>query len=73
MVKKLDLAITMYKKNRMFDDVIRLVANYHPEFLKETHVHLAKVRCWICLAGKSGASITTTVAGAGERVPLLRG
>ncbi|XP_056873005.1 intraflagellar transport protein 172 homolog [Takifugu flavidus] len=40
-VKKLDLAITMYKKNRMFDDVIRLVANYHPEFLKETHVHLA--------------------------------
>ncbi|XP_003971457.2 intraflagellar transport protein 172 homolog [Takifugu rubripes] len=41
-VKKLDLAITMYKKKRMFDDVIRLVANYHPEFLKETHVHLAK-------------------------------
>lgn len=44
-VKKVDLAITMYKKHRMFDDVIRLVANYHPEFLKETHVHLAKVPC----------------------------
>ncbi|CAF93921.1 unnamed protein product, partial [Tetraodon nigroviridis] len=41
-VKKMDLAITMYKKHRMFDDVIRLVAKYHPEFLKETHVHLAK-------------------------------
>lgn len=52
MVKKLDLAITMYKKNRMFDDVIRLVANFHPEFLKETHVHLAKVRCWIGPAGR---------------------
>lgn len=48
MVKKADLAITMYKKNRMFDDVIRLVAKYHPEFLKETHVHLAKVGRLAC-------------------------
>ena len=43
-VQQMDLAITMYKKKRMFDDVIRLVGSYHPEFLKETHVHLAKVR-----------------------------
>uniref|UniRef100_A0A3B4Z6I6 Intraflagellar transport protein 172 homolog n=1 Tax=Stegastes partitus TaxID=144197 RepID=A0A3B4Z6I6_9TELE len=41
-VKQPDLAITMYKKNRMFDDVIRLVAKHHPELLTETHVHLAK-------------------------------
>lgn len=47
-MKKADLAITMYKKNRMFDDVIRLVAKYHPEFLKETHVHLAKVGRLAC-------------------------
>uniref|UniRef100_A0A3Q1FCG1 Intraflagellar transport 172 n=1 Tax=Acanthochromis polyacanthus TaxID=80966 RepID=A0A3Q1FCG1_9TELE len=43
-VKQPDLAITMYKKNRMFDDVIRLVAKHHPELLAETHVHLAKVQ-----------------------------
>lgn len=43
-VKQPDLAITMYKKNRMFDDVIRLVAKHHPDLLTETHLHLAKVR-----------------------------
>ncbi|KAF7654055.1 hypothetical protein LDENG_00075250, partial [Lucifuga dentata] len=41
-VKQPDLAITMYKKNRMFDDVIRLVAKHHPDLLAETHCHLAK-------------------------------
>ncbi|KAL6096181.1 ift172 [Pungitius sinensis] len=41
-VKQPDLAITMYKKNRMFDDVIRLVAKHHPDLLTETRVHLAK-------------------------------
>ncbi|XP_058470061.1 intraflagellar transport protein 172 homolog [Solea solea] len=41
-VKQPDLAITMYKKNRMFDDVIRMVAKYHPDLLTETHIHLAK-------------------------------
>lgn len=43
-VQQPDLAITMYKKNRMFDDVIRLVAKHHPDLLTETHLHLAKVR-----------------------------
>lgn len=43
-VKQPDLAITMYKKNRMFDDVIRLVDKHHPDLLTETHLHLAKVR-----------------------------
>lgn len=42
-MKQPDLAITMYKKNRMFDDVIRLVAKHHPDLLTETRVHLAKV------------------------------
>lgn len=42
-VKQIDLAITMYKKNRMFNDVIRLVAKHHPDLLSETHLHLAKV------------------------------
>ncbi|XP_072218456.1 intraflagellar transport protein 172 homolog [Leuresthes tenuis] len=41
-VKQPDLAITMYKKNRMFDDVVRLVAKHHPDLLTETHLHLAK-------------------------------
>uniref|UniRef100_A0A8D3EAU2 Intraflagellar transport protein 172 homolog n=1 Tax=Scophthalmus maximus TaxID=52904 RepID=A0A8D3EAU2_SCOMX len=41
-VKQPDLAITMYKKNRMFDDVIRMVAKHHPDLLSETHLHLAK-------------------------------
>ncbi|MEQ2313666.1 hypothetical protein AMECASPLE_004402, partial [Ameca splendens] len=41
-VKQPDLAITMYKKNQMFDDVIRLVAKHNPDLLTETHLHLAK-------------------------------
>ncbi|KAM4521459.1 intraflagellar transport protein 172 homolog isoform 2-T2 [Odontesthes bonariensis] len=41
-VKQPDLAITMYKKNRMFDDMVRLVAKHHPDLLAETHLHLAK-------------------------------
>ncbi|KAM6965091.1 intraflagellar transport protein 172 homolog [Aplochiton taeniatus] len=42
MVEQPEQAITMYKKNRMFDDMIRLVAKYHPDLLQETHLHLAK-------------------------------
>ncbi|KAK7878726.1 hypothetical protein WMY93_030965 [Mugilogobius chulae] len=30
------------RRNRMFDDVIRLVAKNHPDLLSETHLHLAK-------------------------------
>lgn len=43
-VRQTDLAITMFKKNRMFSDVIRLVAKHHPDLLVETHLHLAKVQ-----------------------------
>ncbi|XP_054618204.1 intraflagellar transport protein 172 homolog [Dunckerocampus dactyliophorus] len=41
-VSQTDLAITMYKKKQMFDDVVRLVAKHHPDLLAETHLHLAK-------------------------------
>ncbi|XP_030200601.1 intraflagellar transport protein 172 homolog [Gadus morhua] len=41
-VKQPDLSITMYKKKRLFEDMIRLVARHHPDLLKETHLHLAK-------------------------------
>ncbi|XP_033644927.1 intraflagellar transport protein 172 homolog [Asterias rubens] len=37
-----DLAITMYKKQRQFDHMIRLVKQYHPDLLQDTHLHLAK-------------------------------
>ncbi|XP_078397553.1 intraflagellar transport protein 172 homolog isoform X1 [Cetorhinus maximus] len=37
-----DLAITMYKKLKMYDDMIRLVAKYHKDLLTDTHLHLAK-------------------------------
>lgn len=43
-----DLAITMYKKNKMYDDMIRLVAVHHKDLLQETHIHLAKVQEDIC-------------------------
>lgn len=59
-VKQPDLAITMYKKNRMFDDVIRLVAKHHPDLLTETHLHLAKVR-GVSAAGNDGAKITCAI------------
>lgn len=44
-VEEPDLAITMYKKHKMYDDMIRLVARHHPDLLQETHIHLAKVSC----------------------------
>ncbi|XP_053566907.1 LOW QUALITY PROTEIN: intraflagellar transport protein 172 homolog [Bombina bombina] len=37
-----DLAITMYKKHRMYEDMIRLVAKYHQDLLADTHMHLGK-------------------------------
>lgn len=42
-----DAAITMYKNIDQYDNVIRLVKQYHPDLLTDTHVHLAKE-----LAGK---------------------
>lgn len=41
-VKEKDLAINMYKKHRRYDDMIRLVQEYRPDLLKETHQFLAQ-------------------------------
>ncbi|OXU27721.1 hypothetical protein TSAR_004638 [Trichomalopsis sarcophagae] len=37
-----DEAIAMYKQAGMRQDMVRLVAKFRPELLKETHAHLAK-------------------------------
>ncbi|KAK2101764.1 hypothetical protein P7K49_019430, partial [Saguinus oedipus] len=37
-----DLAITMYKKHKLYDDMIRLVGKHHPDLLSDTHLHLGK-------------------------------
>ncbi|KAK8378095.1 hypothetical protein O3P69_018808 [Scylla paramamosain] len=36
-----DLAITMYKKQRQFDQMMRLVKEYHADLVQSTHLHLA--------------------------------
>ena len=41
-VEEPDLAITMYKKQRMYGDMVRLVKTYHKDLLTDTHLHLAK-------------------------------
>ena len=41
-VKERDLAINMYKKNRRYDDMIRLVTEFRPDLLKDTHQFLAQ-------------------------------
>ena len=38
-----DLAISMYKKLKMYNDMIRLVKHFHKDLLPDTHQHLAKV------------------------------
>lgn len=42
-VQEPDLAITMYKKDKMYGDMIRLVKVHHPDLVPDTHLHLAKV------------------------------
>ncbi|WAR22903.1 IF172-like protein [Mya arenaria] len=41
-VKEPDLAISMYKKQRMYSDMVRLVKVHHPDLLQDTYIHLAK-------------------------------
>eukprot|EP01022_Parablepharisma_sp_SALTPOND_P020315 TRINITY_DN365_c0_g1_i1.p1 TRINITY_DN365_c0_g1~~TRINITY_DN365_c0_g1_i1.p1 ORF type:complete len:1766 (-),score=259.62 TRINITY_DN365_c0_g1_i1:1103-6400(-) len=41
-VNEPDMAITMYKRARQYDNMIRLVIKYRRDLLKETHLHLAK-------------------------------
>ncbi|XP_064625451.1 intraflagellar transport protein 172 homolog [Lineus longissimus] len=37
-----DLAITMYKKEKLYSDMIRLVKLHHKDLIQDTHLHLAK-------------------------------
>jgi intraflagellar transport protein 172 len=37
-----DLAINMYRKNHMFDDMIRLVTKYRANHLNDAHIQIAK-------------------------------
>ena len=37
-----DLAISMYKKQRQYDNMMRLVQTYHPDLVQSTHTHLAQ-------------------------------
>ncbi|NXP39291.1 IF172 protein, partial [Leiothrix lutea] len=41
-VNEPDLAITMYKKCKMYDEMVSLVAKYHKDLLGDTHLHLGK-------------------------------
>ncbi|XP_004710279.2 intraflagellar transport protein 172 homolog [Echinops telfairi] len=41
-VEEADLAITMFKKHKLYDDMIRLVGKHHPDLLSDTHLHLGK-------------------------------
>jgi len=42
MVKEPDLAINMYKKNKHYDQMIRLVSQHRKDLLSETYLHLAQ-------------------------------
>ena len=42
-VKEPDLAISMYKKQKMYNEMVRLVKAHHPDLLQDTYIHLAKV------------------------------
>lgn len=42
LVEEPDLAISMYKKQRQYDHMTRLVQTFHPDLLQSTHVHLAQ-------------------------------
>lgn len=41
-IKEVDKAITMFKRNRLYKDVIRLVKVHHPDLLEQTYNHLAQ-------------------------------
>ncbi|KAH9371347.1 hypothetical protein HPB48_007918 [Haemaphysalis longicornis] len=41
-IEEPDLAIAMYKKWRQYDNMMRVVKEFHPDLLSDTHMHLAK-------------------------------
>ena len=43
-IEEADMAISMYKRAKRYEAMVKLVATHHPDLLTETHLHLAKVR-----------------------------
>ncbi|XP_066998302.2 intraflagellar transport protein 172 homolog [Anabrus simplex] len=41
-IKDHDAAISMYKRNRRYNDMIRIVEKYHPNLVMKTHFHLGQ-------------------------------
>ncbi|XP_070378558.1 intraflagellar transport protein 172 homolog [Dermacentor albipictus] len=41
-IEEPDLAIAMYKRYRQYDNMMRVVKEFHPDLLSDTHLHLAK-------------------------------
>eukprot|EP00042_Codosiga_hollandica_P051782 m.643612 g.643612 ORF g.643612 m.643612 type:complete len:1752 (+) comp58351_c0_seq22:791-6046(+) len=42
-VNEADLAINMYKKVKLYSDMIRLVEKHHPDLVAQTHAHVAQL------------------------------
>ena len=38
-----DMAISMYKRAKRYEPMVKLVATHHPDLVTDTHLHLAKV------------------------------
>lgn len=78
-VNEPDLAITMYKKCKMYDEMVSLVAKYHKDLLNDTHLHLGKVSASHGREStrpsrdKSITSLLPVIAGAGGRGTLAGG
>lgn len=78
-VNEPDLAITMYKKCKMYDEMVCLVAKYHKDLLNDTHLHLGKVSASLGRGStrpsrdKSVTNSLPLTAGAGGRGMLTGG
>jgi hypothetical protein len=48
-VGKADVAVTMYRRLKMYNDMTRLVKQFFKEHLEATHQQLAKVCCAIVI------------------------
>ena len=64
-VQEPDLAISMYKKQRQYEHMTRLVQTFHPDLLQSTHLHLAQEleQGSFQLQGFSGAGFNSHVNG----------
>jgi hypothetical protein len=60
-VKEPDLAIAMYKKQRQYDNMIRLVSTYHPDLVQSTHTHLAQAVLPIRIGNRKDCAINFRV------------